>query len=318
MNILFLTHPYPNYVPDLLLHGLRKRFGPNAVDYPRKDCLYEGNLGVGVCPENQLCPGWFPDDGGQIDRMDIWQKAGSGYFDIIAGDLRAWSQLAPNLGAYSGPLAIIDGEDGPRKIPVGPYVVFRRETNGVDFSIPLPMALPEEIFDWIIQYDDLPKTHPIGFLGSTHDDDRRRITDQLGRWYPNALFQATAVPSDRHPEPHGRMGRDDYYRCLQQCRLVLSLAGAGWDTFRFWENSACNSVHVAQRTPLLVPSDFKDKAHILRFDHIDALKAKIDAVLERPDAHRSMIAMNRHHLINHHLTTHRADYFVHMMYKLYG
>jgi hypothetical protein len=50
MNILFLTHPYPNYGPDLLLHGLRKLLGPAVVDFPRKDCVYEGILGLGVCP----------------------------------------------------------------------------------------------------------------------------------------------------------------------------------------------------------------------------------------------------------------------------
>ena len=57
MKILFITHWYPNYVPDLLLHGLRKLMGPDVVDFPRKDCLYEGVLGLGVCPPDQLCPG---------------------------------------------------------------------------------------------------------------------------------------------------------------------------------------------------------------------------------------------------------------------
>ena len=50
MKILFLTHPYPNYVPDLLLHGLRKLLGPDVIDFPRKDCLYDGILGVGRLP----------------------------------------------------------------------------------------------------------------------------------------------------------------------------------------------------------------------------------------------------------------------------
>ena len=59
MKLLFLTHPYPNYVPDLLLHGLRKLVGPTVVDYPRKDCVYDGVLGLGVCPPISSAPVGF-------------------------------------------------------------------------------------------------------------------------------------------------------------------------------------------------------------------------------------------------------------------
>jgi glycosyltransferase involved in cell wall biosynthesis len=317
MNILFLTHPYPNYVPDLLLHGLRKLVGAEVVDYPRKDCLYEGNLGLGVCPDDQRCPGWFPNDDGAVDRTDIWQKTRNGYFDLIAGDVRSWSSLSPNLSGFSGPLAIIDGEDRPCPIPVGPYAIFRRETDGTDFSIPLPMALPEEVFNWIARYDDQPKRFTIGFLGSTQDDGRKKLIDRLHDWYPDSLFETSAVPSNQDPEPRGRIGRDAYYRALQQCRFVLNLPGAGLDTFRFWENSACNSVHITQQLPLLIPSDFIDKEHLIRFDTVMALKKRVDGLLDRSHRRRSMAAMNRHHLINHHLTTHRAKYFIEMVQRTF-
>jgi hypothetical protein len=122
-----------------------------VVDYPRKDCLYEGVLGLGVCPDDQRCPGWFPDDAGRIDRENIWQKARKGYFDLLVCDARAWPLLAENTQGYAGRVAILDGEDIPLKIPVDNYLIFRRETNGSDFSVPLPMALPEEVFNWIVQ-----------------------------------------------------------------------------------------------------------------------------------------------------------------------
>ena len=89
MNILFFTHSYPNYSLDLLLHGLRKLLGPKVVDYPRKDCLYSGVLGLGICPQDQLCPNWFPHDNGSVDREDIWQKIHKGFFEYIVCDSRA-------------------------------------------------------------------------------------------------------------------------------------------------------------------------------------------------------------------------------------
>ena len=44
-SILMLCHQKPNYIPDLLLHGLRKLLGVAVVDYPRKTALYDGCLG---------------------------------------------------------------------------------------------------------------------------------------------------------------------------------------------------------------------------------------------------------------------------------
>lgn len=148
INILFLTHPYPNYVTDLLLHGLRKLFGPQIVDYTRQESLYKGAF-MGVSPDNQLCANWSPSDNNQIDREDIPQKILRGYFKYIICDVRACSFLQNMLPQWFSGLAHIDGEDYPVKILQDPYVMCRRETDGTEFSIPLPMAMPEEIFSWI-------------------------------------------------------------------------------------------------------------------------------------------------------------------------
>lgn len=310
MKILFLTHPYPNYVPDLLLHGLRKLLGPDVVEFPRKDCLYHGVLGLGICPANQLCPGWFPQDNGQIDREDIPSKIQRGVFDLIISDVRAWGQCAPQLGRSPSALVIVDGEDRPVFIPPGRHVVCRRETDGSDYSIPLPMALPEEIFNWISSYDALPKKYSIGFLGSTHDGRRRALIENLARWYPDGLYSASVVPSPSNPFPEGRYARDDYYRELQQCRFVLSLEGAGFDTFRFWENAACNAVHVAQRMPLFIPNDFENNRSIVRFATTDHLRAAIDRILAEKDDFQELVINGRLNLTNFHFTTSRARYLL--------
>lgn len=310
MKIAFLTHSYPNYVPDLLLHGLRKLLGPSVVDFPRKDCLYQGVLGLGVCPENQLCPGWFPPDEGAIDRNDMTAKLNNNVFDLIVSDIRALPEIRNLAPKSKTKLVIIDGEDHPIPIATGPHVICRRETDGSDFSIPLPMGLPEEILNWISTYDDLPKKYSIGFLGSTQDGKRRQIAETIAAHFPDALLEATTVPSDEDPNPSGRFGRDDYYRQLQQCRMVLSLAGAGYDTFRFWENAACNAVHISEQFPLYIPNDFTGGRHLLKFTHVDELVRLIDRVLDNGSSITPMIAEGRQHLFQRHLTTARALYFL--------
>ena len=310
MKILFVTHPYPNYCPDLLLHGLRKLLGPDVVDYPRKECLYEGVLGLGVCPDDQKSPDWFPDDNGLIDREDIPRKVAAGFFQYIICDCRAIPWLLKHFTDRAGRLILIDGEDQPIKFPPGNYMVCRRETDGSDYSVPLPMALPEEIFRWITRYDDVTKEFSIGFLGSTNDGRRRHFIEEIERAYPRTLFQTTRVPSADDPVPRGRFSRDEYYQLLQQCRVVLSLSGAGHDTFRFWENAACNAVHLAHRFPLYIPNDFCDRQSILRFGHLDELKRKIDPMLENNARAQELIQMGRRHLFEFHLTTRRAAYFL--------
>lgn len=310
MKILFVTNPYPNYVPDLLLHGLRKLLGPDVIDYPRKDCLYQGILGLGLCTEDLRCPGWFPDDNGLIDREDIGQKVAAGYFKYIVCDFRAIPWLFEHLNFGVARLIVIDGEDRPVKMPPGNYVICRRETDGSDFSVPLPMALPEEILQWITAYDSSPKEYTVGFLGSINGGPRKMIVDTISGAYPDSLLQTTVLPSLANPSPQSRVSRDEYYQNLQKCRIVLSLSGAGHDTFRFWENAACNAVHLAYRFPLYIPRDFIDGQHLLRFGSLDELERKIDYILEDKNRASEIIKHGQNHLREHHLTTKRAGYFL--------
>ena len=314
MNILFLTHPHPNYVPDLLLHGLRKLLGTKVVDYPKKECLYKGVLGLGTCPDDQLCPNWFPPENTPIDRDDIHRKIETGYFSYILSDIRACSLFGELLSNWPGSLvALIDGEDTPvKKIRIGPYVICRRETDGTDFSLPLPMALPVEILKWITSYDRVEKEYSVGFLGCVNEScyERKVIVEQVAHLYPDSLLATSAVPSEEQPAPSGRYGRNDYYIHLQKCKIVLSLPGAGYDTFRFWEHAACRSVHVAEKMPLFIPNDFEHGRHILRFSCIDELRRIIDEVLENKVPVERLIEQGRSHLAKFHLTTHRAKYLL--------
>ncbi|BBO79783.1 hypothetical protein DSCO28_03490 [Desulfosarcina ovata subsp. sediminis] len=311
MKILFVCHPYPNYVPDLLLHGLRTLMGTDVVDYPRKNCLYSGVIGLGICSDDLLCKGWFPEDAGRIDRDDIQSKLKNGFFDYVVCDLRAISFLRSIVDQTSQKVVLIDGEDKPAYIPPGPYVVCRRETDGTDYSIPLPMALPPYIFKWISKYDHSEKRYSIGFLGSSGGDGQRKaIIDTIQETFPDSLLQATLVPSKAAPNPDGRLSREDYYRNLQQCKIVLSLSGEGHDTFRFWENAAVNAVHLSSQSPLFIPNDFQTDQEIVRFASIPQLKQIIETILDHSDQYQSLATRGRAKLLRYHMTQHRAEYFM--------
>ena len=309
MNILMLCHRYPNYVPDLLLHGLRKIFDSAVVDYPRKDVLYDGLLGQ---PFLSKIPDLMSNDS-NVDRTDIKEKMMRGFFDIVICDIRAFSDWEHDLYANVCPLAIVDGEDTPAFIKPGNYIILRRETDGKDFSVPLPMALPVEIMNWIDRYANVPKTNSIGFLGSRNKDmlDRNTMLEELVRMFPDALINSWNLDGKWQ-------GRDSYYKALQGCKVVLTLPGAGYDTFRYWENAACNAAHLAKRMPLLIPNDYLDGREIIRFSSIKELAYEIERLLGDDSEWREIAARARTLLLAHHTTERRAQTTIERLCTSFG
>jgi hypothetical protein len=297
-RILMLCHEKPNYVPDLLLHGLRKLLGDSIVDYPRKNLLYEGCLGQ---PYLDRINGLMAADN-DVDRSDLHTKIRTGFFDIVLSDVRA---IAPNsalLRDATCPVALIDGEDRPAHIKPGNYVILRRETDGSDFSVPLPMSLPVEVLDLIARHADVPKTHIVGFLGSRSNltPERNLILDEVCRIFPDALIDSWDVSRGRW------QARDACYHAMQSCSAVLNLPGAGFDTFRFWENAACNAAHLAKRMPLFIPSDFRDGSEILRFDSVNELIRIIEQIASGAVDWQELAQRSGQWLRAHHTTERRA------------
>lgn len=322
MNILFITHPHPNYIPDLLLHGLRKLLGHQVTDYPKKDCLYN-QTNDNFWPELYRDTSWFPKDNGEIDREDILPKLYNGFFEYLVCDLRAYkilNAIKEKFRMVKAKIVIIDGEDFPRNIQPGNHVICRRETDGSDFSIPLQMSIPEEIYHRIAAFDENPKLYSIGFMGSigSLNEIRGRVIDKLSTWYPNCLFKTSTSLVDGPERLGERFGLDKYYSALQNCKIALNFRGAGYDTFRYWENASCNAVHISEKMPLFIPNDFTDKQHILRFTEVDELRRIIDFILENKENADRLIQNSKSHLLKYHLTTKRASYFLEKIDKAFA
>jgi hypothetical protein len=103
LNVLLLCHPYPNFVPDLLLHGLRKLLDDCVVDYPRKDALYEGILGQ---PYLDKIAGLMADDS-KVDRSDVSAKMSQGFFDMVICDVRVFTTIPYGWSRMSVPWRLL-------------------------------------------------------------------------------------------------------------------------------------------------------------------------------------------------------------------
>ena len=299
MNVLLLTSAYPNMTPDLLLHGMRKLIGDAAVDFPRKHTVYEGVCGQ---PNSDRVPNYMPDDS-KVDRDDLEAKVASGFFDFVICDIRAFAEQIELLRKSTCPLALLDGEDYPRPIKPGPYLILRSATDGTDFSVPVQYAMPQELMDWIDSHQDEPKTHSIGFLGSRGalTPDRNGMLDDLARMFPDSLITAWEV--GQNPSS----SRDLYYKDMQSCKILLNLPGAGVNAFRYWENATCNALNVAKRVPLLVPNDFREGIEVQKFTTLTELAYIVEQVLSDRIDWRGYSERSRDWVRKYHTTETRAE-----------
>ncbi len=94
---------------------------------------------------------------------------------------------------------------------------------------------------------------------------------------------------------------------MQSCKLVLNLPGAGYDTFRYWENAACNAAHIAKRMPIIIPNDFRDGQEIARFSSVAELVKSVEQILADSANWQTMAANARTWLLKHHTTEARAQ-----------
>ena len=120
-RILFLTTTHEDYLADSLLHGLRTLLGPDVVDFPKAEFLYDsypvarrGDLyGHGFSLYGLL-------DDVPVDRDGALERALDGEFDLIVfadiwNTFGRFAELAPSLSGVR--MAVLDGADNQQAYP---------------------------------------------------------------------------------------------------------------------------------------------------------------------------------------------------------
>ena len=156
MRILYISNGQnPDYLCDMVFHGLRGELGVDVVDVERVWYMYAGEFGAGRHDRSKLYGrgltmfGLLGDDS-EVDRTDILQKIRSKYFDlVIYGSIHRCCRFLQDVLLHYSPkqIVFIDGEDETLTIPglLGRGVYFKRELAAPDVRIhPIQFAIPEE------------------------------------------------------------------------------------------------------------------------------------------------------------------------------
>lgn len=292
LRILFLTDDREDYLADGLLHGLRQLPGVEVVDYPRKECMYEGGRQCKVAPEFGVRGGGFSLYGlltepqGGIDRSFIWQRLAAGWFNaVLIGNVwRQWGFLLQWRELFAAqPLLLLDGDDDQRlysrsgtrfrQFGIGTGLtnllelpsthVFKRElTNrsrkwGLRLNIhPLAFSIPESLIS-----SKLPNKSQ---LFPSHIVDRD-LSNKLGA-------SANYVFADEQ----------SYRSDLASSRFGITTRRAGWDCLRHYEIAAAGAVicfrDLEQKPVSCAPYGLIDGLNSISYGSSDELLSRIDTL----------------------------------------
>ena len=292
LRILFLTNDREDYLADGLLHGLRQLPGLEVVDYPRKECMYEGGRQCKVAPEFGVRGGGFSLYGvltepqGGIDRSFIWQRLAAGWFDaVLIGNVwRQWGFLLQWRELFAAqPLLLLDGDDDQRLYPrsgtrlrqfgIGTGLtnllelpsthMFKRElTNrsrkwGLRLNVhPLAFSIPESLISL-----KLPNKSQ---LFPSHIVDRD-LSDKLGA-SANYVF----------------VDEQSYRSDLACSRFGITTRRAGWDCLRHYEIAAAGTVicfrDLYQKPTTCAPHGLIDGLNCISYSSSDDLLKRIDTL----------------------------------------
>lgn len=292
MRVLYLTDKYLDFLADDTFYGMRFLFGPDVVDFPKKDILYKSSRGAVdssmVWAMGSTAFG-LPDM--EVDREDIERKIEARYFDFIVNS-NCWRINAPIH--YN--MIVLDGEDHfllhPRYFG-RVLAYYKRELRwNVSHVIPIQFSLPDHLLD----LTQLGKSKLIHASFSVYPG----IRSEIASMYPSEIIDNWR----------------QYMIDIKRSWFGISPMGAGYDCQRHYEilGNAVLCIYLDRNAPKLLRDEFVDGVNCLTFGSGDELKRKIDACKTPLD----LIEKGRHALITRHLSSCRAKKLIDQMTKFDG
>jgi len=212
LRILYLSSgSAPDYLCDMIFHGLREHFGPDVVDLNRLAYMYKGAELKDLYGKGFTLYGLIEE--GEVDRSDIPAKIEARYFDlVIFGSIQRCHELVYNvISSYpKEKIVFLDGEDNPlylRDLPKhGLY--FKRELHTPQPQVfPIQFSIPEE-----------------KIVAASRKGPLMAPLDPL------------------NPATYIYENEEEYYDSYRSALFGKTMKKAGWDCLRHYEIMACECI----------------------------------------------------------------------------
>ncbi len=302
-RVLCVLYPMPHYGIDVLYAGFCEVFGvDHVVDFP-----YKASLHGAILENYKQYPCNLNHPGRPRSMDEILTELRAGLYDLM---IYADCELSIGrdgarelfLAARNIPVCIVDAMDSfvnlrsmiveAADIPPD-TVYFKREMlHQVDYgpwAYPLPFAyLDARVPDLVA----LPRETPVFWAGVRNFGTRRYylegLEQLLGKPFPNNLSQ------------------QEYAQALLNARIGINLAGAGFDTVRYWELPAHGTMMLSERLPIRIPHNFEDGKDALFFSDVWELTECLEHCLAHPEECSRIALSGRERLLRHHTASARA------------
>lgn len=309
MKILFFSSQGQDNLEDACLHGLRSLFGPDCVDYPKKEALYRG---YSAREDSQAYARyftlWHTLDDIPIDRLDIEARLRKNDFDlVIFGSIHRtqafFQYYEPILKPHK--TILLDGEDDPGvHISARKFVYFKREILGWgafwDYRcgertriwrygrrakhhniLPISFALPEEKITTGLSRTNKRKIFPTQIV----DEELLHQLDLSALFSPAVKSMCAVAPEGTISSERGYLiaTETDYYRDLQASRFGVTTRRGGWDSLRHYEIAANGAVicfrDLRQKPPQCAPHGLR-ASNCLNYSSAQDLLRQIESLDE--------------------------------------
>jgi len=226
--------------------------GVELVDYPRKECMYEGGRHCRVAPELGVRGGGFSLYGllkepeGGIDRSFIWQRLAAGWFDavLVSNVWRQWGLLLQwrELLAMQS-LLLLDGDDDQRLYPrsgtrVRQFGIGTGLTNLL--QLPNTHMFKRELTNRSRKWGLGLNVHPLAF-----SIPESLISQQLpnkSQLFPSHIVDQNLSNKLGASSNYVFADEQSYRSDLASSRFGITTRRAGWDCLRHYEIAAAAAV----------------------------------------------------------------------------
>ncbi|MCG6939404.1 MAG: glycosyltransferase [Gammaproteobacteria bacterium] len=324
MKILFINSRSPDYIEDQLFSGLTELLGKESVTaYPVNSYFYYERKAY---PRNM---GKCRSIGDFIlDKLTLGKELKAFEYDLVVigstkrDTFENFMEITPYLPKHI-PVVFVDGGDFPdiggdaRRLGFETLyrevadnykfkAIFKREylvaERYPDNAFPLPMSYKPQPIELPID-----KQYEVTCWCVESDPVRTRALAILENLYDCRANGTTRGQTFRNYKRKG-LG---YLKELGSSRIACNFRGVGWDTLRYWEIPAVQSLMVSQKPQIVILDNFVHGEHVLFCkDDLSDLTALLDYYLAHNDEAEALAAAGREHLLKHHTNIRRAEFFL--------
>lgn len=298
MKILLFTIKQEEYLSDSILHGLRRIYGSNVIDFPKKEFMYR-NFDL---PNNQIYGNGFTLfktlDDIYIDRNDIENKIKNKYFDlIIFSEFSRQFKLFLKYRKYidSRIAIILDGNDRSKLYPFHGRFWKYFPLQFLDTSYFNFLTFKREWTPKTLHYRYfIPFSNILGFLlyknialcKISYSVPEEKI--YVGPAIKEKLFPKHIVDKGLLEKINNSSSRyffeneSDYYHDLQISKYGITTKKAGWDCMRHYEIAANGTVmcfkNLKLKPTMCAPHDLIPGYNCLNYETYEDLVDQINAI----------------------------------------